>query len=146
MSSINLGKALAKDSPATDENEPKGEESVNEAEAMAKQASGDPESQEKQADLEAAENAADAGGKHVYSSHPIAAFHVGGFQFKDGTLTIEDDKEAERFEKLVEGLPPRDKSTIRKINTEGADAIARKFNNSSTSKRGVDTTGSDAAA
>jgi len=142
--------AFAKSAPATDENEPKGSESQGQAENMAERSSPESGANQQAADLEAAENATGQVGTDsdaaVYSSHPIENFHVAGFQFEKGTLKLTDSDEIERFEKLIESLPPRERSTIRKIDLDGAAAVAKRFNNASTSKRGIDTTGSDASA
>jgi hypothetical protein len=75
----------------------------------------------------------------MFSSHPISGFKVGRFQFVNGQLTLTGDDVAE-FEKLLEKLPVRDRSRVRKIDRAAAERAAERFLTKRV--RGVDTAGS----
>lgn len=64
--------------------------------------------------------------KVLYSSHPIANYQLGKFQFEKTVLTLEGDEDIGEFEKLYETLPPAEKSRIKKIDVDAAEAFVRK--------------------
>lgn len=98
-------------------------------------------------DLAALEAAALAGNvpegeedKTQYTSTPIASFRLGRFQFENGLLSL-NSKDAGEFEKLLSGASPRDQATIRKIDRNRGEAIARKFSElHGSATQGIDTT------
>lgn len=63
-------------------------------------------------------------GATMYSSHPIAKYRVGPFQFDRGLLKL-DSKDAADFEALLKTLPATESSRISKIDVSAAERIVR---------------------
>lgn len=129
--------SFAKSQPAADENEPVGKSELEDAENIAEDMSRT-EGQVTGGDLAAAEQAENAPeGSTTYSSHPIERFRIGGYQFEKGSLTLEGD-DVQKFEKLLESAPPREQATVKKIDVDSVNKLAKSFL-SSNRTRGVDT-------
>lgn len=79
-----------------------------------------------------------------YSSHPIAKYRIGRFQFERGVLTLED-ADAEEFDALLATQPQTVKRRIKKADQAAAESIARSFLQSRM-VAGVDTTANSVAA
>lgn len=77
----------------------------------------------------------------TWTSHPISNYALGNFQFENGTLTLTDPSEIERFETQLASphLPARDKALIQEINVDRANKIAADF----LKQRGTKRTGVD---
>jgi len=54
-------------------------------------------------------------------------FVLGGFRFENHQLQIESQEDYERFEKLLEGLKPIDRTMVRTVSTAAADSVAKQF-------------------
>lgn len=76
-------------------------------------------------------------GEVQFSSHPIAKFRIGRFQFDRGILRLSGDDLAD-FRKLMEKASPRDQALVTEINPEAANTVAKSFLESRRT-RGVDT-------
>lgn len=59
----------------------------------------------------------------TYSSHPVANFAIGKYQFVKGQLKLAPGKEAERFERLLDSLPPYLKRQVVKLDAGAADRL-----------------------
>lgn len=79
-----------------------------------------------------------------YSSHPIAKYRIGRFQFERGVLTLEG-ADVEEFDALMTTQPQTVKRRIKKANQAAAESIARSFLQSRM-VAGVDTTANSVEA
>ena len=76
----------------------------------------------------AAQSAANSGagvgddGETVYSSHPIANYRIGRWQFENATLRLKGDDVSE-FEKFREKLPPVERNVVKKLDTDRVNSI-----------------------
>jgi len=61
----------------------------------------------------------------LYTSAPVMNLKVGKFQFTKGVLTLTDPDDIAMFEKLLRGLPPRERNAIRTISIEKAEQMVR---------------------
>lgn len=78
----------------------------------------------------------------IYSSHPIANFQIGAFQFEKGSLKFtgkepEGRRESD-FEKLLETLPAIDRMAVRKVNADKASELAKMHIASNQATKGFD--------
>lgn len=66
-------------------------------------------------------------GKIQYTSHPIVNYRAGPYTFEKGLLTLKNADEEQEFLDLINSdkFPERERSMIRKLDYEGATAIAR---------------------
>lgn len=76
-------------------------------------------------------------GEVQFSSHPIAKFRIGRFQFDRGLLRLSGD-DLTAFRALMEKASPRDQALVTEIDPRAADTVARSFLESRRT-RGVDT-------
>ena len=75
-----------------------------------------------------------------YTSHPVSAFRIGRFQFRNGVLRLPPE-EAKELDKLLEGATLRTQQVVRKVDVAAGEKVARDFLqlNGGTRKRDVDT-------
>lgn len=62
----------------------------------------------------------------IFTCHPVVNMNLGKYQFRQGQLRL-DSNEVEEFEALVEQQPPQIRHSIKKIDSDAAHDIARKF-------------------
>lgn len=65
----------------------------------------------------------------TWTSHPIARYSLGRFDFENGLLKLTDKKEIEEFEALLNHpqLPIRDRQIVQEVNVDRANRIAAEF-------------------
>lgn len=66
----------------------------------------------------------------TYSSHPVKELNAGGFQFKDGVLSLDEPPKIAEFEALLQQYEKNDpaiRSMIKEISVDRAAEIARTF-------------------
>lgn len=61
----------------------------------------------------------------MYSSHPIANYSIGRFQFTNTVLTLDNEKDQADFQKLHDSLPPAEKNRIKKIDVDAAEQFVK---------------------
>lgn len=59
----------------------------------------------------------------VYSSHPIMRFAIGKYEFTNGQLKLPRGKESDRFERLLDQLPPHIRRQVVKLDSSAADRL-----------------------
>lgn len=64
-------------------------------------------------------------GKVRFSSHPILRYGIGRFQFENGLLTLDNEKDIAEFRKIVEDLPRSERSRITELDISAAEAQSR---------------------
>lgn len=62
-----------------------------------------------------------------YTSHPIANYKLGRFQFSNGVLSLTKDSDVEEFEKLLndDNLPTIERNRVKKIDLARAEQIVK---------------------
>lgn len=61
----------------------------------------------------------------IYTSHPISRFRLGRFRFVDATLRLDNETDVAEFERLLDAMPPRERSQIKKIDFDAANALVK---------------------
>lgn len=61
-----------------------------------------------------------------YTSHPAENYRVGPYRFTKGLLVLTGEEEIERFDALLQSLPPADKRRVRKLDVAAAEEFVRK--------------------
>jgi hypothetical protein len=62
---------------------------------------------------------------NTYSSHPIGRFAIGKYEFTNGQLKLPKGKESDRFERLIDSLPPHIKRQVVKLDVGRADRFVQ---------------------
>ena len=121
-----------------DQNEPATQEQLDEAAKLAADLS---EANASRSDIEGILNAdgliEPEDGRVAYTSHPITNYKIGDFQFDKGQLFLTPE-DAEKFDELLNSLPPVERVNIRKVDVAAGERFAKAFLESR-SVRGVDT-------